>query len=140
MKTEWRHVLEIGNGLWTIVSGYLVVFLAYHLTVITVQRKLWMKSWINLPLSVQLAVGTWVASIGVLMTRIVVFLSRATNDGYLAFDDDQTVVFIAGIFVGLGGFLCILRVSTKPMLGHWPWVSCLVCCAFYLLLATVLRA
>jgi hypothetical protein len=130
---QWRHALEIGNGLWTIVAAYLVVFIAYHLIVVGAQRRLKIGDWLNLPLSMQLAFGTWVAGVGVLMTRAVVWTARYSNDGFLQLDDIETAVFSLGIFVGLAGFLCILRVATKPVLGHWPWVSCLTCCSFYLL-------
>lgn len=137
MTTEWRYVLEIGNGLWTIVCGYLAVFLGYHLLVVVQQRKLWSKPWATLPMSVQLAVGTWVSCLGVLLTRLVIFGSRVLNDGFLAMTSNETAVFAGGIFIGLAGFLCILRVATRPILGHWPWISCLICCAFYLLWETL---
>lgn len=132
---EWRHVLEIGNGLWTIVSVYLVIFLAWHLFIVGAQRRIKVMGWLNLPLSMQLAVGTWIACGGVLITRAVVWGARYTNDGFLQLENGETALFALGILVGLVGFLCILRVTTKPMLGHWPWVSCLTCCAFYLLWA-----
>jgi len=134
---DWRHVLEIGNGLWTIVSAYLVVFLAYHLFVVGAQRRIKVSGWLTLPLSMQLAVGTWIACAGVLMTRAVVWTARYSNDGFLQLDDIETTFFSLGVFVGLAGFLCILRVTTRPMLGHWPWVSCIVCCSFYLLWAVL---
>jgi|SRR5579859_2052551 len=131
---EWTYLLEVGNGLWAIVSAYLVVFLAYHLIVVAGQRKVAWREW---PLSMQLAAGVWIAVFGVLTTRSVVWSSRYANDSYLLLTPLGSVVFGLGVFAGLVGFLCILRVATKPMLGHWPWISCLICCSFYLLWASV---
>lgn len=132
---EWRYVLEIGNGVWTIVSLYLVVFLAYHLIVVGIQREIEIGDWIKLPLSMQLGVGMWIAALGVLISRATVTVARYSNEGFIQFDYGETLSFALGIFIGLLGFMCILRVATRPMLGHWPWVSCLACCAFYVMWA-----
>lgn len=128
---SWRYVLEMANGVWTIVSIWLVVFLAYHLVKVGAQRRVW-KYGLNLPLSIQLAVGIWIVCIGVLVTRAVVWVSRFSNDGFIELKEIETVSFVLGTLVGLAGFMCILRVVTKPMLGHWPWVSALACCAIYI--------
>jgi hypothetical protein len=126
---DWRHVLEIGNGLISIVSIYLVVFLAYHLIKVGVQRRAQIG---HLPASMQIALGIWVTFVGVLMTRVVPWASRFTNDGYIDLKSIETMVFSIGVFVTLIGAMCVLRITTRPMIGHWPWVSCLCWCVIYL--------
>jgi len=127
----WRNVLEIGNGLWTIISFYLVVFLAYHLVKVGAQRKVWRKH--RVPLSIQLAVSVWIAALGVLVTRSLVWALRFVGGGELEMKSIETATFSLGIFIGLTGFMCILRVATRPMLGQWPWVSALGACCAYLI-------
>lgn len=133
MNAEFGHLLTVGGGLWLIVSAYLVVFLAYHIIKVGMQRRLRPRRWLEMPLSMQIAVGIWVAKVGVLV--ILLAMSRVWIGGTVHFEESSVAVgFMAfGLFLGLAGFLCILRVSTRPMLGHWPWVSCLICCSFYLL-------
>lgn len=132
MTLEWRYLFEIGNGLWSIVLVHLVVFLAYHLVKVGFQRRLRVSGWLSLPLSMQLAVGVWVASLGLLITRFVIWISRYTNHGTLSPGEGDGTAFFFGTVIGLVGFMCILRVATKPMLGHAPWVSAMFWSAVYL--------
>jgi hypothetical protein len=129
---EWRYLLEMANGLWTIILFYIVVFLAYHLVKVGVQRRLFWRGWIHQPTSVQLAVGVWVASIGVLGTRYVTWYSRYENDGHISMTSFDTGSFVLCTVIGAAGFMCILRVITKPVLGHWPWVTAMLWCLIYL--------
>ena len=129
---DWRFALEIGNGLFSIVSLFLFVFLAYHMIKVGAQRRVLQKGLFHLPTSVQLAVGIWVSSLGMLGTRAIPWASRFMNDGYIQLRYIEQIVFVIFTFVGLAGFMCILRVATRPMLGHWPWVLCLACCVIYL--------
>lgn len=129
---EWRHQLEIANGVWTIVSAYLVVFLVYHLIKVGRQRRVW-RRWGSLPLSIQLAIGVLIGSCGVVVTRSVTWWSRYSNGGYIELRNFDTAGYWFGTILGVVGFMCILRVSTKPMLGHAPWIAALISCGAYVL-------
>lgn len=130
---DYRHYLEIANGLWMIIAFWLIVFLAYHIIVVGKQRHIHGKKWIDLPLSMQLAVAVWFSSVGICTTRIIIWWSRFQNDGYVEMQSFDTFGFLIGTMIGLAGFLCLLRVVTRPMLGDWPWTSALTCCALYIL-------
>jgi hypothetical protein len=125
---DWRYVLEMANGVWTIVSIWLFVFLAYHLKIVGVRHQ----GAKNGDGGVQLAIGIWIVCVGVLTTRMVVWASRFSNDGFIQLKQIETITFVTGTIIGLIGFLCILRVVTMAMLGHWPWLSALACCAVYI--------
>jgi hypothetical protein len=129
---DWRFALEIGNGLFSIVCLFLTVFLAYHLLKVGVQRRIWRKGLFDLPLSMQLAVGFWVCSFGVFISRVIPWASRFANDGHIQLRALEQAGFVMGTFIGLTGFFCVLRVVTRPMLGQWPWILCLFCCVTYL--------
>lgn len=127
---SWRYVLEMANGVWTIVSIWLVIFLAYHLHRVGIYRR-GFDSRDDDNGSLQLAIGIWIVAIGVLVTRMVVWASRFSNDGFIELKQLETTSFVCGTIIGLIGFLCILRIVTKQMMGDWPWISALVCCTIY---------
>lgn len=129
--TDSRHLLEMGNGVWAIVCVYLVVFLIYHITKVGLQRRIWRK-WKSPPLSIQLAIGVWIASTGIAGTRAVTWWSRYSHEGNIDMHDFDTAAYVLFTVIGVIGFMCILRVSTRPMLGHTPWIACLITCAAYI--------
>jgi len=133
---DWRYILEMANGIWTIVSVWLVIFLAYHLIMVSAQRRIWRRG-LKIPLSIQLAIGIWIVCIGVLVTRAVVWVSRFSNDSFIELRGIETVSFVCGTLIGLAGFMCILRVITRPMLGQWPWLSAMGCCVIYVIWSVI---
>lgn len=121
----------MANGVWAIVALWLTVFLIYHLVVVGFQRSIKLSRIFNLPLSMQLAVGTLVVSVAIFITRFIIWISRHSNNGVLSLQATDTVAFISGTVLGIIGFLCILRTVTRPILGHWPWIGALVNAAIY---------
>lgn len=128
----WRDALEMGNGVWALLALWLFVFMAFHLWVVGKMHWVEIKNR-QFPLSVQLAIGVIVIAGAILHTRGTIWYLRYTHGGILTMQDFETVWFLLGVFGGCVGFLCILRAVTKPMLGHWPWLSALASVTAYLL-------
>lgn len=121
--TDWQvaeTVLRISNGELFIVTAWLSVFLAYHLVKVGAQRRVWRgMSWRKLPMSMQLAVALLTVSIAVTVMS-------------------SELVAPAGHVLGVIGFLCALRVVTKPMLGSWPWFGAVGCGILYAIVSVIL--
>lgn len=130
---DWHNILEVANGVWAIVALWLTVFLIYHLLLVKSQRSISWSRMFNLPLSMQLAVGTLVVSSAIFITRTIIWLSRHANNGLLSLQATDTIAFVSGTVLGIIGFLCILRTVTRPLLGHWPWIGALLNAAAYVL-------
>lgn len=126
----WRHLLEAANGEWAIAAGWLSIFLTYHLAKVGAQRRIWRRGWISLPLSMQMAVAMLAISVAVLVTRAIIWFSRYTHDGAIYGGD--SVLFAAATALGIIGFLCALRVVTRPMIGRWPWWCAVASSVLYL--------
>lgn len=134
MVHQLDKLLELGNGLWTITCAWLMVFLAYHLIKVSRLRRVGLGRWLfRLPLSMQLALGVLVACVGIVIRTGQVWLDRMLNGGALSgavmF---STFWFVAGTLIAVTGFMCILRVATRPMLGNWPWVGAAFCMLVYI--------
>lgn len=130
---SWRNILEAGNGVWALTALWLTVFLIYHLLIVRMQRKIKWTKILQLPLSMQLALGMLVVSISILTTRGIIWYSRYTNNSTFAPQATDTTVYVLGTILGVIGFLCILRTVTRPILGHWPWVGSLLTSGAYLI-------
>lgn len=133
------RLLELSNGLWTIVSVSLVIFLSYHLIKVSILRKITFRMWFfRLPLSMQLALGILIVALGIAMRSGQVWVDRLLHAGELS-PSFGTHTFVFGTLVAVTGFMCILRVLTRPMLGNWPWVvTTLVMVAYILFWASSL--
>src|SRR5262245_55283610 len=111
------------------VSGFLI----YNLSIISAQRRVSPKQWLfKLPLSMQLAVGMLILSVGTLIRSASIWIDRALSDGALSSLSWTGVGLLAGAFIAVCGFMCILRVVSKPVLGHWPWVSAVAAMLIYI--------
>lgn len=129
----WQYLLELGNGVLAITTGWAVIFLCYHVVKVSRQRRVGIRSWRNLPQALQLAVAilaiAW-ASCGI---AVVIWAARYRHNGYLLVEGVDTIAISMFRVVLIGGFLCALRVITKPMQWRWPWLGAIGSCAIYLL-------
>jgi hypothetical protein len=128
-------VLEVGNGVWAVLAGWLTAFMIYHVLVIRVQRGIdWHRLFFNfnLPLSMQMALGMLAVAFAVFLTRLVLWWARYLHSGDIDLLMPQNVFYLSGTLLGIVGFLCIIRTVSHPTLGHWPWVCALVSSMAYL--------
>lgn len=129
----WNEAAEMANGVWAILALWLSIFLTHHLVTVWRQRRLPWTRFVKLPLSMQLAIGMLVVTLAILITRSIVWWQRFTHDGVLNDRATATATFLVGTGIGIVGLLCILRTVSRPLLGHWPWLSALASVAVYFL-------
>jgi archaellum biogenesis protein FlaJ (TadC family) len=125
------QLLELGNGEWAIVCISLTFFLIYHLIAVGRMRRIGWRRWIcKLPLSMQLAQAFLVVTAFLAYRSASLWYDRATHGGQLTnLNEVSLLIGTAGATVG---FMCVLRVVTKPVLGHWPWMITLGAMLAYL--------
>lgn len=117
--------LEAFNGTWAILAVYCVGFLLIHLYRAGATRRLsWWRGWhSDMPLGVQLAVGTMISCVGVVASRGAIWFWRVTTHGDLSRLYDHVFPLAFGGVTGSLGFLCILRVVTVARFGWWPTLA-----------------
>lgn len=129
-------ILEVGNGVWAILAAWLTIFMAFHVLIIRMQRKIkWSMLLFNfrLPLSVQMALGTLAVAFGVFLTRFVLWLIRFESHGEVYIGTPHSFVYGLGVAIGVVGFLCMLRTVSQPTFGYWPWIGALTSAGIYIL-------
>lgn len=115
--------LEIFNGAWSILAFSACVFLIYHIHDIAVQRRITLRRWfVDLPQSMQLAVAVLAVSFGVVISRAPIWWWRIRTGGDLAAFDSVKPWLIVSAAIGCVGFACLIRVITRPMKTHLPWI------------------
>lgn len=128
----WEYLLEVGNGELAIMTGWLSVFLVYHVVKVGSQRGAWsLRAWRKLPQSMQLAISFLAVTLAAFITAVVIWSSRYTNGILVVRGIDSIVISVARI-LSVIGFLCALRVVTRPMRGQWPWLGAIGCGLAYL--------
>ncbi len=127
----WQYLLEIGNGVLAIATAWSTAFLLYHVTKVSRQRRI--KSWRNLPQALQLAVAILTIALSTCGVAVVIWASRYRNNSSLSLEGIDTIVISLLRVVLVGGFLCALRIITRPMRWRWPWLGAIGCGAAYLL-------
>lgn len=134
MSPSVGQLLELGNGLWTIVCFSLTIFLTYHIIKVASLRKIMQRRrWLKPPASLQMAIGFLVATFGILVRCAPIWLDRALHGGVLSEGADRASL-VVGTAIAVVGFMCVLRVATRPMVGHWPWVMTSVVMAAYVVI------
>lgn len=121
-KLNANLFLEIFNGSWAILSLYSVIFLIYHLRDIGARRRINSRHWYlgRIPQSMQLAISVLAIAAGVFVSRAPTWYWRLTTGG--DFSDFDTIRTFLTVGAGLGciGFMCLIRVVTRPMTSGWP--------------------
>ncbi len=116
-------LLELLNGNWGIAAAALTVICGMYLSheAFTRQIPLWARS--RMTVGMKLSVGLFMLSLGVLIRSFEVYFWRAFGTGELA--DLSRSWLIAGSAIALVGFLCCIRVISKPLHGNLPWICTL---------------
>lgn len=129
----WQFLLELGNGVLAIVTGWLVVFLVYHVLKVGTQRRVWSwRGWKRLPQALQLAVSFLAVTVATFLVALIIWLARYRNESYLIVEGVDTITVSLARVLSVGGFLCALRVVTRPMRRQWPWIGAMASCVLYL--------
>lgn len=130
---KWHDILEMGNGVWAVTALCLTVFLTQHLVKVVFFRRP-KRGLFDQPSSVQLAIGVYVVGIAILITRGIIWWARYLSGGpLLDLELRFTDLYSFGVALGIVGFLCIIRVVTRPVFGHWPWMLTLAAVGIYIL-------
>lgn len=124
--------LEAFSATWTILAAFCVVFLVVHLYSVGTHKHISLRRWLCwLPIGMQMAVAMLVIGTAEVITRGSVWFWRATTGGDPARLVDFGFFLAGGATLGCVGFLCLLRVVTKPF-GRWPVLVAILTMAGYL--------
>src|SRR6185369_747959 len=111
---EW---LEVINGAWAAAAASLIhEWIAIGFYYMPVRK--W-RGALTLGMRVALAIGT--ISLGVLITRVMMWVWRVIYGGGM-FANWQLGVLVLGAVVGLVGFICAIREYSRTLFGDWVWV------------------
>lgn len=130
----WQYLLEVGNGELAIITCWTMIFLVYHVAKIGHMRRVWsVRRWRDFPQALQLAIAFLAVATATFCVAAVIWLSRYQNESYLVVRGLDTIVISISRVLSVAGFLCALRVITRPMLLRWPWLGALGCGVLYLI-------
>lgn len=134
--------LEIMNGNWAILATFTAVYVSYHLIDVAHRRGVTLQKWFtDLPQSMQLAVAFLTVSVGVIFSRAPVWFWRFMTDGDpLKFSAGIKMLLTIGAALGCFGYICAIRVITRPMRSHWPWITAALCAVLYTVGTLILRS
>ena len=119
-----NDLLEITNGIWTILNAFFTAFLINYLISEHRENNLSTFNWFTgLPLGMQVAVSLLIATIGTMILRCSVWVWRFQTEGIGPLSTPLTIAVLFGTLTGAIGMLCQLRVFSKPYYGHWPWIA-----------------
>lgn len=127
-----NDALAAFNGSVLILAAYCLLFLIIHLWATAHRRRLTLRRWFfRLPIGMQVAVGTAAICAGEVGTRLALWI------WHFVFSGRPEVLHTYGGMLGIGaavlaiGFLCILRVVSRPF-GRWPVTAAVVTVLVYL--------
>lgn len=131
--------LETSNGVWSIITAFVVFFLVLHLVTCSREKRDgrwgWVRHAFQMSQGMQLAAACMVGFLGVLISRGPIWVWYAL--GAIRPLPVPYLVFIGlGALVGSLGGLWLLRVITRPR-GTWPLALALTVLAAYLMLTVV---
>lgn len=130
--------LEIVNGTVTILTFFLVVWLAIHIFTEFKYRKLtWKFALISLP-SVAFAVALFTDKLGNMVTRVTVLIWRWTG-GNTPFTYLDNWFLIIGTSITSVALLWIIAILSRARYGDWPWHLAGVVTLLYICFMFVLR-
>jgi hypothetical protein len=131
--------LETSNGVWSIITAFVVFFLVLHL--VTCSRSAqrgalgWLWGAFRMSQAMQLAAATMVVLCGVLVSRAPIWLWYAMG-APRPLPSPFLVCIAVGALVGSVGGLWMLRIITRPR-GPWPVLLTLMVLIGYLAFTVV---
>lgn len=135
---QQNFILEVTNGVISILLVCLLVWLIAHLRAEFSQRALtWKIALFGMP-SVTIVVALLFENFGTATSRIVIWMWRI-GGGSLPFTWVQSSLLITASLLTASGLLWIIAILSKPRYGEWPWRASAALAASYALLAIAFR-
>lgn len=129
---EVNNALAAFNGSVLILALYCVVFLALHLWATGVRSHMTWRRWLfRTPLGMQIAVAVSVICVGEVFTRGAIWVWRYLLAGDPGRLGQQRIMLGLGALILAAGFLCVLRVISRPF-GAWPITAAVLTVLAYL--------
>lgn len=117
---EW---LEIINGAWAVAALCLFLVAITYLIHEWIARRISFLGWRrDLTLGMRVAISIATISLGVLITRTMIWVWRVVYGGG-GFSRWQMAVLVFGAALGLAGFVCAIREYSRSLFGPWVWIS-----------------
>lgn len=117
-------LLELLNGNWGIAAAALTIICGIYLSHESIARRIpiWDRS--RMTLGMRVSVGLFFLSAGIAIRSAEVYLWRRFGGSDLS--ELNQPVLVIGSALALIGFLCCIRVISRPLYGNWPWVGTLI--------------
>lgn len=119
MKFGLAQWLEVINGAWAMAA--LALFSVCVAYLIHEARARWPRKRFEVTLGMRVALSVGTISLGVLITRSMVWIWRVVYEaGTLS--QDQMAVLVFGAAVGVAGFIFTIREYSRPLFGDLVWI------------------
>lgn len=118
-----EYYMETLNGVFVILLANACIWLTYY---IFEQKRIHSVSLIKVttedgPLGVRLAIPMLTLKFGLLL-RAVIWGWVELGPGHKDLQLSEFLIVVFGSLLVVAGFLCLIRVLTKPRFGSWPWL------------------
>jgi hypothetical protein len=117
-------LLELLNGNWGIAAAALTIICGIYLSHEAVARRIPLWDRERMTLGMRVSVGLFFLSLGVAIRSAEVYFWRRLGGDNLG--DLSQGWLILGSGIALVGFLCCIRVISRPLYGNRPWIWTLV--------------
>lgn len=117
-------LLELLNGNWGIAAAALTIICGVYLSHEAIARNinLWERD--RMTLGMKVSVGLFFLSLGVAIRSAEVYFWRRLGASDLNALNQTWLILGSGI--ALVGFLCCIRVISRPLYGNAPWIWTLI--------------
>jgi hypothetical protein len=136
--------LEVANGASAIVMLYFVVYLAIHIVRTHEIRNLTFRKWFHdRPLGIEVAMALMITTVGWSARSIMIWYWRLTGTDHGNFitpsPDAGSWLLLGATLIIILGYLCKIRVFSRPVYGNGPWIMALASVLAYLAFAIITR-
>lgn len=120
MPNRITYLLELSNGIWTILAASLAIVCLFYLQhEIRARNALVRWRWTH---GMRVAVSILTLSVGDAITRAMIFIWRHSYGGG-PFTNAQFGVLTFGAIISTIGFACAIRELSEPLYGRGPWIA-----------------
>lgn len=115
-----NFILEVINGSVSILTYFLLVFLAYYIAEDFGKETFTWRNLFVLSTAMALVIALFVEKTGTFLTRSVIWLWRMTG-GSVPFSVAENLILIVGAALTMMGLLMLIRILSRQRFGNWPW-------------------